>query len=110
MALLTLQSINALAGTQINFAAASAGGDQVPSPGPNTFLYVKNGSGSAVTVTVAVANQAFNGATIPGTAVSVAAGTDKIIPIPSGYADSNNRASVTYSAATSVTVAAINHT
>jgi hypothetical protein len=107
MAVLALQSITPLGGTQVTYTAAAAGGDKVPSPGPNTLLHVKNGGASPITVTVAVPNVAFNGATVPGTAVTVANATEKFIPITAQYTDVNGQANISYSAVTSVTVAAL---
>jgi hypothetical protein len=107
MAVLALQSIVALGGTQVTYTAAAGGGDKVPSPGPNVLLHVKNGGGSPITVTVAVPGAAFNGATIPGTAVTVANATEKFIPIDGRYTDANGQASISYSGVTSVTVAAL---
>lgn len=109
MASLTTQSIRPVTGTGVTYSAAtSGGGDTVLPNGNKTYIHVKNGSGSAVTVTVAVPGNAFNSQPNPDTAVSVGAGAEKFIPIGPEYADpTTGRATVTYSAVTSVTVAAI---
>lgn len=98
MATLTLQ--DASSGASISTVAASAGGDDIPQ-GIETggwhlpvVLFVNNAAASAVTVTVAGM-----------TGVSVPAGGRALIPVAGGHGYGNLR-NVTYSAATSVTVAA----
>lgn len=114
MAALTIQPIVA-AGLAPAYAAASAGGDTLQNDTQkNTFLHVKNASGSAINVTiapyVASVNVAGVGAvTVPSIVVTVPATTgDRMIgPFAQTYTDANGNVNVTYSAVTSVTVAAI---
>jgi len=105
VAVLTVTPIVAT-GVTPTLAAASAGGDQVPT-GNKTFLMVTNGSASAVTVT-AVTTQSVSGLAVADAAVSVAAGTSKFIgPFPASlFANASNNVDITYSAVTSVTVGA----
>ena len=106
MATITYQQ-SKTTGTALNFVAASAGGDQVATSDRGLFL-VKNGGASAVTVTVATPGNTKYGAAIPDISVSVAAGaTTAVGPLPSDLANSSGVADITYSAVTSVTVAAV---
>lgn len=95
----------AVSGTALGFVAASAGGDTIVA-GSNIFLLVRNGSGAAVTVTLATPGNEFNGQPIPDTTVTVAPAADVVVPITKAY-DNGGHAAITYSAVTSVTVAAI---
>lgn len=110
MALLTTTSMTS-AGLTPSTVAASAGGDTIAPASladDRTFLYVNNGSGASITVTVADPGKtpAGNSGTAP--AVTVAAGAISLIPIPTGAINaSTGLASITYSAVTTVTVAAI---
>lgn len=108
MALLSLQAITA-AGLAANYATASAGGDKVQLGASNIFLHVKNGGASSITVTITTQANTYKGLTVPDRTVTVAASADKMIgPIdPALHADINQQASIGYSAATSVTVAAL---
>jgi hypothetical protein len=108
MALLAVQASTA-AGLVPTFVAASAGGDTLPA-GDHIGLRVKNGSGGSITVTIAGSVPCSQGFT-HSTAVTVAAGADTIIePLPANrYGDSTGTVTVTYSAVTSVTVAAISY-
>lgn len=92
-------------------AAAAGGGDKFPNDG-QTFFIVKNGDGSDHTVTFPFSgiNQGvIDGITPSNTARTVTAGHTAIFgPFPSGlYNDASGLVSVTYSAVTSVTVAAV---
>lgn len=110
MAELTVQA-SAVAGTAITFGAAAAGGDSFNNTGANAgrvILLVKNGDASGKTVTVnsqVPCNQGFD----HDQAVTVAAGaTEAIGPFaPDRWNDSSGLVQVTYSAVTSVTVAAV---
>lgn len=107
MATLTTQQIG-LAGIAVTAVAATSGGD-VLSPGPNTFLKVKNGGGSGITVTIASPVACSQGGTHP-LAVTVAAGAiEDIGPLPAArFADpSDGLVHVTYSGVTTVTVSAV---
>lgn len=91
-----------------SFAAAAGGGDQFANNG-RTYYEVKNGGGSPVTVTF-VRQKACDQGTVHTTTVSVPATTgDRICgPFdPVLFNDANGFVQVTYSAVTSVTVAAV---
>jgi hypothetical protein len=110
MALLALQSITS-AGLTPTTVAATVGGDTIQpasAADDRCTLYVNNGSGAPITVTVADPGKtpAGNAGTAP--AVSIAASTAMYIPIPTGAINpANGLASITYSAVTTVTVAAL---
>lgn len=102
MALLAVQQIQT-PGTAPTYAAATGGGDTVPSDG-RTFLHVKNGSGAPITVTVATPGN-VGGLAIADNTVSVPnAGERMIGPITADlYGDI---AAITYSGVTSLTIGA----
>lgn len=110
MALLAVQSMTA-AGLTPATVSAAGGGDTVAlasSTDDRTFLFVNNGGGSPITVTVADpgATPAGNAGTPP--AISVAAAAVKYIPIPFAAINATTGlVAITYSAVTTVTVAAI---
>jgi len=82
--------------------AAAAGGDTAQ-VGPNRFLYVNNGSGASITVTLATPGT-VSGLAIADPAYAVAAGKMAIIPLGNVFRGATGRASITYSAVTTVTV------
>ena len=112
-------SVNVLsiAGVAPTYVAAAVGGDTANGPNNDErlFIHVKNGGGSAVTVTinpVAPTQAKVAGAgvlSVPAISVSVPATTgDRMIgPIPQAYYDASSNVNISYSAVTSVTVAAI---
>jgi hypothetical protein len=106
MAKLTVQK-QSLDGLNPTLAAADAAGDTFPNDG-KTYFEVKNGSAGAVTIT-ANSVQACNFGFDHDVAVSIAAGgAVRLGPFPTNrFNDTNGEVSVTYSAATSVTVAAV---
>lgn len=108
MALLTTQPISA-AGTTPTYGAASGGGDKVQLGASNIFLHVKNGGASPVTVTITTQSNAYKGLTVPDRTVTIPNASEKMIgPIDQSlHGDTNNQASIGYSAVTSVTVAAL---
>jgi len=101
MAALTVTSVST-AGATVSAAAAAGGGDTFANTGSELF-YVINGGGSPITVTFATGTY-FGGEPITARAVSVNNGVTKIFgPFrPDIFGTTVN---VTYSAATSVTVA-----
>lgn len=106
MALLTAQQVT-LTGLDISFASASAGGDTAACA-DRTVLLVRNASGSAVTVTIATPGT-VSGLAIADVTHSVPDGTTAALPLypASLLGDTSGVATITYSAATSVTVAAV---
>lgn len=105
MAVLTKQTIGQ-SGIDLTFAAASAGGDTVASPSRSDVLLVRNDDVSSKTVTIAVPGNTWNNQTTPDTAVVVPAGEITAIKLDPRYT-ATGVASISYSAVTSVTVAAI---
>ena len=89
-----------------NLLVAAAGGGDDAETGAGVVLVVKNGSGSAITVTVATPEVFDGDLTLQDRTVSVAATTGQsFIPLGSRYRDpTTGRATITYSAVTTVTV------
>jgi len=110
MALLTLQTMTA-SGLVPTAVSATGGGDTVALAGPTddrSYLQVINGGGSPITVTLADPGATPAGNTTTAPAVSVAAGATKLFPLnPALINASTGLISISYSAVTSVTVAAI---
>ncbi|MFJ4617422.1 hypothetical protein [Streptomyces sp. NPDC088812] len=82
--------------------AAASGGDTAP-VGPGRFLYVNNGSGASITVTLSTPGT-VSGLAVTDPAYTVAAGKHAIIPLANVFRGATGRASITYSAVTTVTV------
>jgi hypothetical protein len=110
MATITPVSINAggTAGAQLTFAAASVGGDTIAAAA-GAKLLVNNASGSSITVTfTGTLVCPWTNGTVHNVPVTVAAGKVETIPVPGQCVDATLLScGVTYSAVTSVTVAAI---
>jgi hypothetical protein len=97
----------AVAGTLVTYTAAAGGGDTVQFT-TNTEFRVKNGSGSSMTVTVVIPGNTEFGQAAPDLPVVVAAGAERAILLTRGMVDtSTGLISITYSLATSVTVAVV---
>lgn len=97
---------SAATGVAITFASASAGGDKVL-PDPRGVVLVKNGDASAKTVTVVVPGTKY-GQALADITLSVAAGAEAVFgPFADDLADTDGKVALTYSAVTSVTVAAV---
>lgn len=105
MALLSTQQIQ-ITGPAITLAAAAAGGDTV-TPGDRTFLWVKNTDATSKTVTVVVPGE-YYAQPLTDVAVTVPATTGErlIGPLDQKLA-TDGVVSITYSAVTNVTVAAV---
>lgn len=106
MADLTVQVISLL-GIVPSYAAAAVGGNAFLNSG-REYFHVKNGSAASIDVTVdsvAPCNQGFDHNVV----VAVAASAEKLIgPFPkSRFNDAAEKVQVTYSAVTTVTVAAV---
>lgn len=95
-----------ITGTLVTFTAADATGNTF-TYNPRGLLLVKNGSGSSINVTVTVPGLDAYGSARPDPVVAVAAGAEKAIgPFPQDLVDpATGSILVTYSLATSVTVA-----
>lgn len=98
----TTVPINGGIGLEDSAVAAASLGDTAPT-GPGRFLYVKNGDASSKTVTVATPGS-VSGLAIPDVAVVITAGESAVLPLASVFRGTSGRASITYSAVTSVTV------
>jgi hypothetical protein len=109
MATLTTQNITRTAST-ITPVAATGGGDAMEA-GPKMALQVVNGGGSPVTVTLAIpaASSPFANVAYAASTMSVPAGATRWFGSVDGfYRDPvTSLATITYSAVTSVTVAAV---
>lgn len=107
MAELTVQTVTrASDGLEPTYAAASGGGDTVQVV-TNLFLHIKNGDASSHTVTV-VTPGTVAGLAIADLTATIPAGEERMIgPIDQNFRASNGLASITYDAATLVTIAAI---
>lgn len=93
-------------GTDPNYRAAEAGGDEFPNDG-RTLLHVKNTGGADVVVTIQ-SQRACDQGHMHHTEVDVPAGEDRQIgPLSIGrYSKADGRVEVTYSAVAGVQVAA----
>jgi hypothetical protein len=95
------------AGTAINFAAATPAGDTCAT-GSDVKLLVKNGAASSITVTLATPGKVDGDLDIAERTMAVAAGSTAGIPVTDRYRDpATGLASITYTSATTVTVAVI---
>lgn len=109
MAALTVQNITD-SGTAPTFGAASSSMTVPVGSGNNTFLVVKNGSGSAVTLGISVSGKTDYGVSNPAVSVTVAATTGECwLPLRKAHInpDTPGVATVTLSSATTVTVALV---
>ncbi len=96
-----------IGGTDPGFAAASGGGDKV-APSSRGAIIVDNASGGSITVTIAWPGNSKYGVANPDPTVSVPAGEQRMIgPFGSDLADTDGLVAISYSATTSVTVAAV---
>ncbi len=95
------------AGLAVAFVAAAAAGNSFVNNG-RTFLRVRNGGGAAITVTVVASGRCDQTFLHPET-VSIPAGGERDIGAfaIARFSDTTGRVTVTYSAVTTVTVAAI---
>ena len=112
MAELTLQQITE-AGGAVTYASASGSGDTADNSG-STFLHIKNGSESSITVTITaevttVENTIYGDLTKANASIAVAATGEAFIgPFkPAAFNDSDAEIAITYSAVTSLTIAAL---
>lgn len=95
-----------LTGVTPTLVAANAGGDKIVNDG-DTILHVKNGGGAPITVTVAAVTKCSHGSLHDSVSTVAAGATTQIGPFPQArFNGIDGKASVAYSAVTSVTVAA----
>jgi len=102
MAALTTQVL-VPGGAASTLTDATSGGDTCAA-GEGIFLEVDNGSAAAVTVTLATPGT-VEGLAIDDRAVSIPAGERWKIPVPRLFAKADGQCDITYSSATTVTVA-----
>lgn len=107
MATLLAPQAATIVGTVVTYTAADATGNTF-TPNTRGMLLVKNGSGSSMNVTVVIPGTDAYQQARPDVVVAVAAGAEKAIgPFPLDVGDPavGGLVTVTYSLATSVTVA-----
>ena len=112
MAELTVQQITESGGAA-TYVAATADGDVADNNG-NLFLHIKNGGGSEITVTItaqttSVESGAYGELTKANASVAIAASGEAFIGgfAPAAFNDGDSEIAITYSAVTSVTIAAL---
>lgn len=105
MAVINAQSAPVANGLEVVFSNAAALGDEVP-VGNGRILIVKNGDASAKTVTVATPGT-VKGLDIAEASKAITAGGIWVLPLADEFRNSVGRATVTYSAVTSVTLAVV---
>ena len=105
--------VPALTGTALTMAAVGAS-DVVANPRGNVVLQVANANGSSINVTLTArtttrpASGAFPSQTVADNVVAVANGATKTIgPIPFAFNDTSGDVTITCSATSGVTIAAI---
>jgi hypothetical protein len=107
MALIATQVLDVSTGTAPTFAAAAAG--DTAEAGPTDTLIVKNASGGSINVTITTPGTLPSGDAYPDKVYAVAAGGERWIPLIADFKDPSigGQATITYSATTSVTRAAV---
>lgn len=107
MATLTVQTTPITGAADLTMASAAGGGDEFVNDG-KTFFVINNGGGAQITVTFATP-QTVEGLAVADGALTVDAGEIGMAgPFPTRtFNDSDGKAQITYSAVTSVTVAAV---
>lgn len=106
MAALTLQDASGPTGATITFGAAGASDTMVG--GQGRYLHYRNASGGSINVTVVTPETVDGDLAVTDRVVAVAAGTDRIIPVPRRYNDATTGiATITTSSQTSITVASV---
>jgi hypothetical protein len=112
MAELTVQQITETGGAA-TYVSAASGGDTANNNG-HLFLHIKNGGGSEITVTVTaqtttVDSGAYGDLTKANATIAVAASGEAFIGgfAPAAFNDGNGEIAITYTAVTSVTIAAL---
>lgn len=113
MAALSVQSV-AISGLTVSYVTPAGGGDTFTNvPANKVFLIVTNGSGSSINVTITAVNTTIptisgGNLTLSDRVVAVGAGATKLIgAFPDGFNSSTGTVTVTCSATSSVTIAAI---
>ena len=112
MAELTVQQITET-GAAATYVAATAEGDTADNNG-NMFLHIKNGSGGAITVTITaltttVESGIYGELRKSNSAAVIDAGAEAFVGgfAPAAFNDGNAEIAITYTAVTSLTIAAL---
>ena len=112
MAELTVQQITETGGAA-TYVSANGDGDVADNNG-HLFLHIKNGGGSEITVTVtaqitSVDNGMYGDLTKANASIAVSASAEAFIGgfAPAAFNDGDSEIAITYSAVTSVTIAAL---
>ncbi len=112
MAELTVQQITE-AGGAATYVAANGAGDTADNNG-NLFLHIKNGGGSEITVTItaqttSVDSGAYGELTKANASIAIAGSGEAFIGgfAPAAFNDGDSEIAITYTAVTSVTIAAL---
>lgn len=106
MAVVATQSMP-LDGSALTFAAASAGGDRF-TPAVGTIMQIVNGSGASITATL-VTPGTVDGLAVADRAVTVPAGTNRLVPLRVvAYQSADGLGDITWSATATVTFAVVN--
>lgn len=115
MATLTRQALNE-DGLTASYASAAALGDQVTNADGKTFLHIKNGSGGSITVTVSeqisgttVQSPQYGKLTKASATKAIGSGAEAFFGpfAKAGFNDVNGNIQITYTAVTSLTIAAV---
>jgi hypothetical protein len=108
VALIPRQNASGLDGATVAFSAATSGPGDTVVGGQAVHLLVNNASASPITVTLVTPESIEGTLAVADRAVVVTNATIREIPVPSRYNDPvTGLATVTYSLATTVTVAAV---
>ncbi len=112
MATLTVQTISE-SGKSASYASADGSGDVVANNG-KLFLHIKNGSGGSITTTItaqttSVDSGTYGTLTKADASIAIGASGEAFIgPFhPLAFNDSSSQIEITYSAVTSLTIAAL---
>ena len=103
----TITPAAASANGALAYTSASGGGDTIAGCGQRTELLVRNASGGSINVTLTGVNPCSQGS-LHNVVVACAVG-DTAIFIPANCINASGQCAVSYSSATSVTVAAVNN-
>ena len=113
MAELTVQQVTEAGDNSVTYISATAEGDTADNNG-NMFLHIKNGSGGSITVTItaqttSVDNGMYGELTKANASLAVGASGEAFIGgfAPAAFNDGNGEIAITYSAVTSLTIAAL---
>lgn len=107
MAVINPQQITNV-GIALTYASASSGGDLINNSDDKTMVIIKNGGASSITVT-ASATVKCNFGELHDLELTIGAGAEKIIKLENYWNNTSGQVPLTYSATTSVTLAAFKY-